>query len=143
MTTTSFRSLVIAISVSSLVAAALPTVGLAAESTLSAGCGSSATGPEPIRGTIDSAGLDRSWVGQVPMAHDGSTPLPVVIQLHGYQGDPGFMESLSGFSDLGEEVGFVTISPNGRGIIERSEDRVAAVAPVSGFLDFAGDCILD
>jgi polyhydroxybutyrate depolymerase len=189
-----------------LVAATLtvPTMGMSAATEVqgSPGCGASSVEPGRGGGTIESAGLERRWALRVPSMHDGVTPLPLLIQLHGYTGNPTFQDSLSGFELLGDELGFVTASPNGRGssverwvfeldaveidttpsnpdaifiadLIERLgdelcldpsrvyltgfsngaegvsalacalEDRIAAFAPVSGFLDFGGACELD
>jgi polyhydroxybutyrate depolymerase len=143
------------------------------------------------------AGLDRDWVLHVPPAHDGRTPLPLIVQLHGYGNDVTDM-AFTGLDALGDEEGFVVVSPVGRGskprwlfeldtpaldvttanpdiefigaLIDRLEhdlcldssriyvaglsngawmtsalacalgDRIAAVAPVAGVMDFGDAC---
>jgi polyhydroxybutyrate depolymerase len=59
------------------------------------------------------AGLDRSWDLHVPAAHDGRTPLPLVVQLHGYGGSVADM-AFTGLDALGDEEGFVVATPLGR-----------------------------
>ena len=59
------------------------------------------------------AGLGRSWDLHVPAAHDGRTPLPLVVQLHGYGGGASDMAG-TGLDTLGEEEGFVVATPVGR-----------------------------
>ena len=63
--------------------------------------------------------LTRSWSTHVPPAHDGQTPLPLVIQLHGNGSDATFMEGYTGLDALGDEQGFVTVTPEGRGQVQR------------------------
>ncbi|MGD8486423.1 MAG: PHB depolymerase family esterase [Chloroflexota bacterium] len=73
----------------------------------SAGCGSSAVEPGLQRGYMEVAGVERTWQLQVPPVHDGQTPLPLVIGLH------GGMESVSSnlLLALAREEGFVAVAP--------------------------------
>jgi len=49
----------------------------------SAGCGSPTVVAGQHEGTMEVAGLERTWRLAVPSIHDGQTPLPLVIGLHG------------------------------------------------------------
>ncbi len=59
------------------------------------------------------SGLARSWDLHVPAAHDGQTPLPLVVQLHGYGGGVSDMAG-TGLDTLGDQEGFVVATPVGR-----------------------------
>jgi polyhydroxybutyrate depolymerase len=59
------------------------------------------------------AGLDRSWDLHVPAAHDGQTPLPLVVQLHGY-GNAVTDMAITELDALGDREGFVVATPVGR-----------------------------
>ncbi len=106
-----------------LVAAATSSPASAAEiggvGEASAGCGASQAGPGVSQGEMSSAGLQRRWQLSVPPQHDGETPLPLIIQLHGYAANPTLQDSLSQLQALGTEEGFVTVTPWGRGQIPR------------------------
>ena len=181
--------------------AAAPTVGptaaVSGASTPSPGCGKTSARSGTTHDTMTLAGLGRSWDLHVPAAHDGRTPIPLVVQLHGYGGNPSEM-AFTGLEALGDEEGFIVATPLGRGskphwlfeldkpaldvtlanpdiafigaLIERLGhnlcldtsrifvaghsngawmtsalpcalgDRIAAIAPVSGVLDFGDAC---
>ncbi len=79
---------------------------------MSRGCATGephSAGEETIDLTADS--LTGTYLRNLPTAYDGTTALPVVIDLHGW-GEPRDMHALStGFGALGEAHGFVTITP--------------------------------
>ena len=58
--------------------------------------------------TEQSAG---SYLRHLPAAYDGATPLPLVIDLHGWGEDPLSHAGFSTFGALGDEHGFVTVTP--------------------------------
>lgn len=58
---------------------------------------------------------DRWYLRRVPSAHDGSTPVPVVIDLHGYSEGAELHERRTGLAELGEDEGFVTVTPHALG----------------------------
>jgi len=165
----------------------------------SAGCVASS---EVVTGTskreLESAGLNRGYVLSVPEGHDRSAAVPLVIGFHGYTERASDFFNSTNFGELGEDKGFITAVPEGRGDVQRwlfeldetdvdismnnpdiafvadlvdgisSElcidsgriyatgfsnggwitsavactlsERFAAVAPVSGIMDFGGDC---
>src|SRR3954470_3919164 len=60
---------------------------------------------------FSAAGVDGSVIQHVPPAHDGTTPVPLVLDLHGYS-EPASIEAL--FSELGpfgDARGFVPLAP--------------------------------
>ena len=85
----------------------------------SAGCGD----PAPASGSTSEGslivdGVERSWQIHVPSAHDGLTPLPLVVLLHGLGEDTGIIRSFT-TSGLPDEEGFVIVAPLGSGMITR------------------------
>jgi len=73
----------------------------------SAACGSSTIEPGQHSGTMEIAGVDRIWELAVPPIHDGQTPLPLVVALHG----GGEFSSSERVLALAEEEGFVAVAP--------------------------------
>jgi len=81
----------------------------------SSGCGTSLT--EPVveeQRFIDIGGSERWFLLTVPGAHDGTTPLPVVIDFHGLAEGAQIHTLMSEFSGVGEREGFVVVFPQGR-----------------------------
>jgi polyhydroxybutyrate depolymerase len=116
----------------------------------SAGCGSAAVAAGRTRGSMDLDALVRSWHVNVPPAHDGAKPVPLVLLLHGYTQDGLGILLDSGVGALGDEVGYVTVAPEGRGQLQRwifeldsaPMDISAAnpdIAFISALLDRLGD----
>jgi polyhydroxybutyrate depolymerase len=89
------------------------------ESIPSAGCGASTAAAGTTFDFMPVADLTRYWYLHVPPAHDGRTPTPLVIQLHGYGWDSARQAAYTKLDALGDELGFVTVSPDGRGDIKR------------------------
>jgi polyhydroxybutyrate depolymerase len=81
----------------------------------SAGCGSSAVGAGEEKATVASGGVERWHLRHVPPAHDGTNPVPVVVDLHGYSEGAEVHALVSGLGPNGDEQGFVTLTPHGRG----------------------------
>ena len=79
----------------------------------SAGCGTAASvvpGEEHV--PVPSGGTERTVIRHVPPAHDGATPMPVVVDFHGYS-EGGDIHALhSAVGPFGDEQGFVTITPD-------------------------------
>jgi polyhydroxybutyrate depolymerase len=71
------------------------------------------------KGTILSAGLDRGYVLHVPTGYDEAKPLPLLVVFHGYTMTAAEQESESGLPSLGDEEGFITVFPEGRGDEQR------------------------
>ena len=62
------------------------------------------------------SGVRRSYYVHVPAGHDGTTPLPVVVALHGAFGSGREFERESGFSLLADREGFLVVYPQGIGL---------------------------
>jgi polyhydroxybutyrate depolymerase len=57
--------------------------------------------------------LTRHYNVHVPASYDGSVPVPLVLDFHGWMNDPSTQQSLSGFAGLSESVGFIVAYPEG------------------------------
>jgi polyhydroxybutyrate depolymerase len=90
------------------------------ESTRSSGCGTSTVGAGQTRVDLG----DRWYLRHVPPAHDGTTPVPLVLDLHGYAEGATLHTAFSGLGPYGDEKGFVTVTPQGRGAVPRWDAAV-------------------
>ncbi|MEY4175477.1 MAG: hypothetical protein RI900_2642 [Actinomycetota bacterium] len=104
----------------------------------SAGC-SAATGQTPGEQTLDFsiAGLDGTYIRQLPPAYDGATPLPVVVALHGWSQAAPLLVQQSGLPAFGNDHRFVTVVPDITRPVPLWDTAVdsADVKWVSGLLD--------
>ncbi|HEY5888301.1 MAG TPA: PHB depolymerase family esterase [Acidimicrobiales bacterium] len=78
----------------------------------SAGCGSSAVTAGDTQEAVTSGGDPRSYAQHVPPAHDGTTPVPLVVDFHGYSQTGPIQEVFSALGPYGDEQGFVTVTPD-------------------------------
>jgi polyhydroxybutyrate depolymerase len=62
------------------------------------------------------AGLLRSYYLHIPPAYDGTTPVPLVVVLHGGGGSGENVEQQSGMSLKADAEGFIAAYPNGSGL---------------------------
>lgn len=84
----------------------------------SSACGTpSAAPPGETEQSMVSGGRTYTYFQQVPPAADGSTPLPLVLDFHGYSESASIHRQMSMLGELGDEQGFVTITPQGPGAI--------------------------
>jgi polyhydroxybutyrate depolymerase len=82
----------------------------------SAGCGTSTVRRlHRERQTMQVAGEERYYLRSSPPAHDGTTPLPLVVDLHGLAEGAERAADTGRFDDLGDTEGFVSVFPNGSG----------------------------
>lgn len=111
----------------------------------SAGCGTASATAGTSHDSMEVGDLMRSWYTHVPPAHDGQTPLPLVIQLHGNGSDATFLAGFTGLDALGDEEGFVTVTPEGRGQVQRwiyeFDERGWDVTPTNPDVLFIGALI--
>ncbi|MCU0269544.1 MAG: alpha/beta hydrolase-fold protein [Acidimicrobiales bacterium] len=107
-----------------------------------AGGGSPTTGQMTVQ-TVASGGVDRQARRLVPSSYDGATPLPVVVDIHGLSEGMDIHATSTQFEALGEQEGFVVVSPNGTGTpIQWSVQPDAAnpdVVFVGDLLDATGE----
>jgi polyhydroxybutyrate depolymerase len=96
-------------------AAAAPAEALPNDPVPSAGCGSTAQGAVvEERRTVVVNGTERWFLVTVPGAHDGTTPLPLVIDYHGLPEGAEIHTLMSAFSSVAEREGFVVAFPQGQ-----------------------------
>jgi polyhydroxybutyrate depolymerase len=83
--------------------------------TPSAGCQAGAVAENDlVKKTMNVAGMDRYYILSNP-AGDGTTPLPLVVDLHGLLEGADVQARLSGLGAYGQQHGFVAVEPNGSG----------------------------
>lgn len=87
----------------------------------SRGCGATATTVTAgqTKQTMTSSGEERWYYRDVPAAHDGTAPVPLVLDFHGYSEGAVVHLQMSGLTKFGAEKGFVTITPMGTGPVPR------------------------
>ncbi len=85
----------------------------------SAGCGKAAVAAGQTKETLQSGGEDRWYYRQVPPAHNGTAPVPVVLDFHGYSEGAEIHLSMSKLGPFGDQKGFVTLTPQGTGPVPR------------------------
>jgi polyhydroxybutyrate depolymerase len=105
----------------------------------SAGCetpSATGVGPGQRRVTVASGGQDRWYLREIPPAHDGRNPVPVVVDLHGYgEGAVAHAESTQ-LAPYGAMQGFITVTPQGQGAQQAWDS-----APGSLDVRFVGDLL--
>jgi polyhydroxybutyrate depolymerase len=66
-----------------------------------------------ITGTIQSGGLVREYRLYKPAIYDGSVPVPVVLNFHGYTSNNLQQEFYGSFKDIADTANFLIVLPNG------------------------------
>lgn len=79
------------------------------------GCGTTTVAAGEERVTLQSGGAERWYFRHVPSAHDSDEPVPLILDLHGYQEGAEVHKANSQLGELGDEEGFVTLTPHGPG----------------------------
>ena len=69
--------------------------------------------------TLTLGGDERWWFRQVPPGGASSTPVPMVMDLHGYSEGAQIHKGTSGMAPFGDAHGFVTVTPQGQGPVAR------------------------
>lgn len=96
----------------------VPTTAPTATPTPSASSGcADGVDPGPSRGehervALGSGGVDRWYSRYVPASYDGA-PVPLVVDLHGYQSGATLHATLSALDAVADEAGFVLVTPQG------------------------------
>lgn len=81
----------------------------------SAGCNQSTVTPGEEQVTIQSGGVERFYFRHVPPGYDGTNPMPLVIDFHGYIEPAAIHVIHSKLGPYGDEHGFITLTPSGTG----------------------------
>jgi len=63
--------------------------------------------------TIESGGLQRNYRLYIPTAYDGSEPVPLVLNLHGYTSDAFGQDLYANFRVIADTANFLIVLPNG------------------------------
>lgn len=95
-------------------ASAQPAATVAAKP--SSGCNATTrVAPGETRVDTTFRGAARWYIRHVPPSYDAHTPMPVVLDLHGYAEGAVVHTKMSALGPYGDSHGFVTISPQGSG----------------------------
>jgi polyhydroxybutyrate depolymerase len=81
--------------------------------TASLGCAEGTLAPDATHVDLRYDGVDRSYELYLPSAYDGSTPLPVVLNFHGFTSTGLGQQEFSGMDATAEREGFLVVYPNG------------------------------
>ena len=65
--------------------------------------------------TVRSSDLDRTYLLHVPPSYDGRSPVPVVLDFHGFGSNAAQQLAYSELATLADEEGFVVVAPEGQG----------------------------
>ena len=79
--------------------------------TASAGCATSTVGAGEETHTLTSGGVERRFIRRVSPAHDGSTPVPLVLALHGFGEGAELHRQTTEYGPLADSEGFVVVYP--------------------------------
>jgi polyhydroxybutyrate depolymerase len=107
----------------------------------SAGCKTAAVPPGAQRVDTASGGAPRWYVRRLPPSYDGTKPIPLVVDLHGYLEGAELHETNSRLGAFGDAHGFATITPQGSGDVVPGWDverDAADVRFIGDLLDEAG-----
>jgi polyhydroxybutyrate depolymerase len=106
----------------------------------STGCGTAAAKLSAGETRVDttSGAAQRWYFRHIPPAYDGTTPLPVVIDIHGYAEGAAVHTKMSALGPYGDTHDFVTITPQGSGTtvaLWNTDLKSADVAFIGDLLD--------
>ncbi len=73
----------------------------------------SSFGQITIIDTMESGGLQRDYRLYIPTAYDGSEPVPLVLNLHGYSSDAFGQDLYANFRLIADTANFLLVIPNG------------------------------
>jgi polyhydroxybutyrate depolymerase len=75
--------------------------------------------PGRSRQSIESSGLERSYILHIPSGYDGTTPAPLVLGFHSFTTDAEVWANYTSFTDAADTEGFVVAMPDGLGELRR------------------------
>jgi polyhydroxybutyrate depolymerase len=85
--------------------------------------------------TLDVAGTERSYLLTVPTEHNASTPVPLVLDFHGFGEGSQIHTLMSELSPIAEAEGFVAVFPQGRGSPAFWQTNITGANPDLDFVD--------
>ena len=62
---------------------------------------------------VDHGGLERCWQQHVPEGLDADTPVPLLVDMHGYSSDSTNHKKLSSFDKIADDHGAIVVYPDG------------------------------
>ncbi len=65
--------------------------------------------------SIQSGGLLRYYDVHIPSSYDGSSPVPLVLDFHGFTGNSAIQRFLTGWEAKSDQKGFIVVFPQGWG----------------------------
>jgi polyhydroxybutyrate depolymerase len=72
--------------------------------------------PSSVKGknrfTTNIDGVEREYYVHVPKSYSGTSPVPVVLMLHGTSGDGEKFYNISGWKEVGEDENIITVFPS-------------------------------
>lgn len=71
--------------------------------------------PGDSEGTLTFGGLARTYLLHVPPDYNGTTPMPLVVNLHGFGSNASDQMLYSRFNQLADSEGLIIVAPNGSG----------------------------
>ena len=81
----------------------------------SRGCANGSLSPGDSTETLTHDGQQRQYLVHVPSSYNGSTPVPLVIDIHGLTSSMTAQKGLSGWVAKSDKEGFIVIHPQGLG----------------------------
>ena len=81
----------------------------------SEGCDAPAVAPGEETITTIANGAERWYLRHIPPQYDGTEPMPLVLDLHGYLEGATIHAIHSRLGEFGDEQGFITLTPHGTG----------------------------
>jgi len=83
---------------------------------------------DETNGELVSSGVPRDYVLHVPESYDPSSPVPLVISMHGAAMWPAQQMRMTGWNELADSSGFLVVSPGGKSIPRAWHGDSASVA---------------
>jgi len=96
---------------------------------------------DQTNGSVISSGEERRYLLHVPESYDPSTPVPLVISLHGFAQWPAHQSQLTGWTELADENGFIVVHPGGLGFPKRWQTEFQDGSAPSPDVTFISDLI--
>jgi polyhydroxybutyrate depolymerase len=85
----------------------------AAKTSASLGCSDGTLDPSSTHIDLEHDGVSRSYELYVPPAYDGSTPVPVVLNFHGFTSSGLAQQENASMDETAAREGFIVVYPNG------------------------------